>query len=253
MTDQKIILEAEKREVGTDKTLKLLRQKGRIPAIVYGGSDPAVAVSIDEKSLQSAIHSERGRNALITLKVADGSQAVLVKEMQRNPITRAIVHVDFQRVSLKEKIETSVPVHIKGEAPGVKLGGGVLEYVVREAKVRCYPAEIPASIDADVSNLQINASIKAKDLPVPQGVELLLDPESIIVTIVAPTILEEAPAPGAAEAAAGAAAAEPEVIKKGKVEEGEEGAAAPAAGAKAPAGGEKKPAAAPAAKPETKK
>src|SRR5205085_11943782 len=142
-------------------------------------------LSIDEKNLQAAIHSELGRNALITLKIDGTSHPVLVKEIQRHPISRAIWHIDFYRVSLQKKIETAVPVHVKGEAPGVKLGGGVLEHLVREVRVRCLPTEIPAALDADVAALQIGQAIKAKDLKVPAGVELLLDAEAMIINIVA--------------------------------------------------------------------
>ena len=245
-----IVLEAEKRELSTKGFVSALRRSGKVPAVAYGDNEASITLTLDEKSLQAAIHSERGRNALITLKIGATSHAVLVKAIDRHPITRAIRHVDLHRVSLKKKIEASVAIHVKGEAPGVKLGGGVLEHVLRDVRVRCLPAEIPASFDADVSNLQINTGLKAKDLPVPAGVELLVDPEAIIVNIVAPTILEETPAPGAAAAGT----AEPEVIKKGKPEEGAEGLPAGKAGAAA-TGDKKAPAAgaAPAAKPEAKK
>jgi large subunit ribosomal protein L25 len=239
-----LVLEAEKREQTTKGTLNALRRGGRVPGVVYGDKGAPLSLSVNEKSLQLAIHSERGRNALITLKLADSSHPVLVKEIQRHAITRAILHIDFHRVSLKQKVEAAVPVHVKGEAPGVKLGGGVLEHVTREVRVRCLPTEIPASIDVDVSTLQVGQGIKAKDLALPEGIELLNDPESIVINIVAPTILEEPTAAAATETAS----TEPEVIKKGKVEEGEEGAApagdkkaaAPAAGAK-PAAEAKKP------------
>lgn len=234
-----IVLQAEKREVKSKGFVKALRDTGKVPAVAYGDNEQPVTLVLDEKSLQTVLHSERGRNALITLKIGSDSHAVLLKEIQRHPITRAIRHVDLQRVSLKKKVEALVPVHVKGEAPGVKLSGGILEHVLREIRVRCLPTEIPASIDADVSALQIGNGIKAKDLPVPAGIELLIDKEAIVVNVVAPTILEETPAAGAAAATP---SAEPEVIKKGKVEEGAEGAA-PAAGDKkaaAPAAAEKK-------------
>ena len=248
---KELVLTAEKRNLETKGTVKALRRQGRVPAIVYGDKEAAMPLTIDEKQLQLAIHSERGRNALITLQIEKTSHPVLVKEIQRNAITRAILHVDFHRVSLKQKVEAAVPVHVKGEAPGVKLGGGVLEHLVREVRVRCLPTEIPASLDADVSNLQIGQAVRGKDLHLPSGVELLLDPEGMIINIVAPTILEETPAPGAAPEAA---STEPEVIKKGKVEEGEEGAAAPGdKKAAAPAAGDKKAAPAAGAKPEAKK
>jgi large subunit ribosomal protein L25 len=245
-----IVLKAEKRAPTTKGAVSTLRRQGRVPGVAYGDNEAPVALSIDERSLQAALHSERGRNALIQLEIDSASHAVLVKDLQRHPITRAIRHVDFQRVSLKKKIETQVPIHTQGEAPGVKLGGGILEHVVREVRVRCLPTEIPASLDLDVTALQVGQSLKVKDLPVPAGVEILLDPEMVVINVVAPTVLEEPAAAPAAEGAA-ATAAEPEVIKKGKTEEGEEGAA-PAAGAKgaAPAAGAGKAAA---AKPEAAK
>jgi large subunit ribosomal protein L25 len=239
---EEIVLQAEKRELSTKGTVRSMRRQGRIPGVAYGDNEAPISLSVDEKTVLSILKSERGRNSLINLKIDGSSHAVLLKEIQRHPITRSLWHVDFHRVSLKKKIETTVPIHVKGEAPGVKLGGGILEHVLRDLKVRCLPTEIPASIDADVSNLQVNQGIKAKDLPLPQGVELLVDPEVVVVNIVSPTILEEAPAADAAAAAAPGAAAEPEVIKKGKTDE--EGAAA--------AGGDKKAAAAP-AKAEGKK
>jgi len=241
-----IVLEAEKRETSTRGAINLLRASGKVPAITYGDNEAPVALTLDEKSLQAAIHSERGRNALITLKIGATSHAVLVKEIQRHPISRAIRHVDLYRVSLKKPIEALVPIHVKGEAPGVKLGGGILEHVLREVRVKCLPAEIPASIDVDVSNLQVNQGIKVKDLTIPAGVEVLTEKEGIIVNIVAPTILEEV-APAAGAAVAGATGAEPEVIKKGKPEEGA------AADAKAPAAGDKKGAAPAAEKKADKK
>src|SRR4029077_11380579 len=218
--EQELILKAEKREPATKGAVKTLRRQDRVPGVGDGGKGDPQPLSIDEKSLQQIIHSERGRNALITLQVADTSHAVLVKEIQRNAITRAILHVDFHRVSLKQKVEAAVPVHVKGEAPGVKLSGGVMEHVVREVRVPCLPTEIPSGLDADVSLLQIGQAIKAKDLQAPPGVELLIDPDAIIINIVSPTILEEPTVAAASEAAS----TEPEVIKKGKVEEGEEGA-----------------------------
>jgi large subunit ribosomal protein L25 len=131
MKAKELVLQAEKRELTTKGAIKTLRQKGRVHGVVYGDKEASLPLSVDGKSLHQIIHSEQGRNALINLQVAGTSHPVLVKEIQRHAISRAIVHVDFHRVSLKQKVETSVPVHVKGEAPGVKLGGGVLEHLVR--------------------------------------------------------------------------------------------------------------------------
>jgi len=246
-----IVLEAEQRPLSTKGEIKTMRRSGRIPGVAYGDNDKPVTLTVDEKSVQTILKSPGGRNALLNLKIGGASHPVLIKEIQRHPITRALWHVDFQRISLKKKIETKVPIHVKGEAPGVKVGGGVLEHLVREVRVRCLPTEIPASIDVDISNLQINQGIRAKELPLPKNVEILMDAESVIVHVLTVHVVEETPAAGAA--VPGAEATEPEVIKKGKVEEGEEGATA-APGAKPAAGADKK-AAAPAAgaKPEAKK
>jgi large subunit ribosomal protein L25 len=243
---KEIILEAEPRTPSTKHAVNLLRQKGRIPGVAYGDSEAPVALSVDEKTILGILHSQGGRNALLTLKIGGTSHPVLIKEIQRHIITRAIRHVDFQRISLKKAIETRVHVQVKGEAPGVKLSGGVLEHLVREIPVRCLPTEIPAAIEADISNLQINQGIKVKDLVLPKGVEVLLDAESVVIHVLAVHVVEETTV-AAEDAAPGAAGAEPEVIKKGKVEEGAEGAAA------APTGDKKAPAGAAPAKPEAKK
>jgi large subunit ribosomal protein L25 len=241
---KEIVLETEPRTLTTKGSVKVLRRNGRIPAVAYGDREAPATLSVDAKALWAILHSEGGRNALINLKMGESSHAVLIKEIQRDPITRLIRHVDFQRVSLKQPIETKVPLHVQGEAPGVKLGGGVLEHLVREIRVRCLPTEIPSAVDVDISNLQLNQGIKLKDLSLPKGVEVLTDSESVIVHVVAVHVVEETPV--AEAAAAVAEGAEPEVIKKGKTEEeGAEAAAAPA--------GEKKAAASAPAKSEAKK
>ncbi len=247
---KEMTLDAEPRTLTTKGDVKLMRQNGRVPGIAYGDKGGPVTLSVDEKSIQAILKQPGGRNALVTLKIGGASHPVLIKEIQRHPITRALWHLDFQRISLKDKIETKVPVHVKGEAPGVKVGGGVLEHLVREIRVRCLPTEIPTSIDVDISGLQLNQGIRAKELKLPEGVEVLMDAEGVVVHVLMVHVVEETPAPGAVAAAA--TGAEPEVIKKGKVEEGEEGAAKPAAAgdkkAAAPAAGAK----ADAKKPEGK-
>jgi len=240
---KEVILEAQSRDISTKHTLKDMRIKGMIPAIFYGHAEKAVSLSVNAKQFDEILHSGGG-NVLVNLKLGSDSKTAIVKQIQRDIISRKPIHIDFQAISMKEKIEVSVPIHIKGIAPGVKLSGGVMEHVVRELRVSCLPADIPASVDVDVSTLEINHSIAVKDLPKMEGIDILTEAASIIVNIVSPTILEEAPAPGA-EGAVAEAAAEPEVIAKGKKpEEGEEGAA-PAAGDKKAEAGKAAPAKAP--------
>lgn len=223
-------LAGKKRDTTTKSALRSLRVTGEVPAIVYGGKKSSVALSVQAKEFLQHLKAH-GLNVVMNLKLDKDTETVLVKEIQRDVITRQPIHVDFQRISLTEKIEVSVPVHVSGEAPGVKLSGGILEHILRELRVRCLPTNIPSAINVDVSGLQLNQGIKVKDISLPQGVELLTDSQHLVVNVVAPTILEEAPA-AAAPAAAGAA--EPEVIAKGKKpEEGAEAAAAPAKGAEA--------------------
>ncbi len=236
---KEVILEALTREGSTKHDLKDMRIKGMIPAIFYGHGEKVMPLSVNAKKFDEILHGGGG-NVLVTLKVGSDTKTAILKQIQRDIISRKPIHIDFQAVSLKEKIEVNVPIHITGIAPGVKLSGGVMEHVVRELRVSCLPTDIPSSINVDVSKLEINHSIAVKDLPKMEGIDVITEPNSIIVNIVAPTILEEAPAPGAEGAVAAEGGAEPEVIAKGKKpEEGEEGAA-PAAGdkkadAKAPA------------------
>lgn len=241
---KEIELEAEKREISRKSAIKALRRNGGIPGVVYGAKAAPIPLVVNALKVQKALQGAPGGQVLISLQMDGKTQPVIVKEIQRHPISRVIQHIDFQRVSLKDKIELAVAVHVKGEAPGVKLSGGVLEHLTRDVRVRCLPTDIPSELVVDVSNLQIAQGLKIKDLQVPKGVEVLDDHERLVVNVVAPTELEEVPV-----AAAETTAAEPEVIKKGKVEEGEAGAASvtPAAG------GEKKAAPPAEAKKEEKK
>jgi large subunit ribosomal protein L25 len=204
-------------------------------------------VAVNSKIFRAATHTKAGVNALFTLKFGSESTLGVIKEIQRHIIKHNPIHVDFQRINVKEKLELSVPTHPVGESPGVKNSGGILEHITREVRVRCLPDDIPVSIDIDVSKLELGHGVKVKDLPALKGVEYLTLPETIVVNIVAPKI-EEEKTPAAGDVAA--AGAQPEVITKGKKEE--EGAAAPAAGAK-PAAGAAPAKAAPAAKDEKKK
>ncbi|MFA6318512.1 MAG: 50S ribosomal protein L25, partial [Elusimicrobiota bacterium] len=185
----------------------------------------------------------------LSRKIGGKVETVMVKTIQRHPVTDLPIHADFQRISLTEKIEAKVPLHVMGEAPGVKTDGGMLQHELRFVTVRALPTAIPQSLAVDVSNLQLNERIQVKDLKAPEGVELLDSPEHVVVhvTLVKEEVVEVAPAEGVA---AEGALAEPEVIAKGKKpEEGEEGAVGAEAkpGAKPAAGAEAKPGAKPAA------
>ncbi|MBI5209570.1 MAG: 50S ribosomal protein L25 [Elusimicrobia bacterium] len=251
MTEQ-IQIDAKIREGGgrdTRKVLSDLRAKASIPGVVYGGKKPSVKVSLCVKDLMTA-RKKGGVNAILRLKLGADVETVIVKDIQRHPVTEAPIHADFQRISLTEKIEAKVPVHIVGEAPGVKSEGGILQHELRVITVRALPAAIPQNIPVDISNLKLNDRFLVKDLKVGEGVEVLHNPEQTLVhvTMVKEEVIEVAPVAGAEGVVA--EGAEPEVIAKGKKPvEGEEGEeAAPAEKGKAPAAAAGKAPAAPAGK-----
>jgi len=234
---QKVQLEIKTKDLVSQEKLNnnRLRKDGWVPAVMYGHGDP-MAIVIDAKLLNKAIHSEAGTNALFNLSLGGKGTLAIIKEIQRDIFTRLPIHIDFQRISEKEKIELNVAIHTKGEAKGVKEQGGILEHILRELHIRCLPENIPAFIEVDVTNLETHQGVKVSELVLPEGVEVLTAGDHTVVNIVIPRV-EEVPVAAPitpAEGVAAAPGAEPEVIAKGKKEE--EGAEAPAAGQPAGAG-----------------
>jgi len=243
---EKINIRAELRpEKSTKKSLSDLRKSTKIPGVVYGGGGQNLRVVVAGKELAHALKAG-GSNVILSLRHEKGEETVIVRELQRHVVSGSMIHVDFQRVDMHKKIEVKVPVRVLGEASGVKNQGGVLEHLLRELSVRGMPGEIPQKIEVDVSPLDVGHGLLVKDLKIPAGLEVLDAPDRVVVNVVH-AMKEEEVAPATAEA--GVEGAEPEVIAKGKKEEGEEGEAAPAEkGAKpgekaAAAPGDKKPAA----------
>ncbi|MBI2219724.1 MAG: 50S ribosomal protein L25 [Acidobacteria bacterium] len=216
------VLEAQKRGTFGKNEARRLRAKGLIPGVVYGGQGEGTPVAVNPKELMRILHSESGVNTLISLKL-DGSDArVLVKEYQLDPIEHALLHADFYRIVLDKMLTVTVPVVLRGEPKGVKQQGGVVDFVHREFEVECLPTDIPEKVEVDISELLIGQSIRVRDLPESPKWKAVSEPDMMIVHVVALKV-EEEPAPDvAAVAATPAAPAEPEVIKKGKVEKEEE-------------------------------
>jgi large subunit ribosomal protein L25 len=196
-----------------------LRRAGRIPAVVYGGqAGTAEPIAVDPKELSRLLHSQSGVNTLIALKLDGGEEArVLVREYQLHPVSHKLLHADFYRVAMDQVIRVTVPVHLTGEAKGIKVQGGIVDFVHRELAIECLPAEIPEHITVDVTELMINDGVRVRDLPAGRW-KAVSDADMLIVHVVAPRLEAE---PAAAEVAAPAAPAEPEVIKKGKADEAE--------------------------------
>ncbi len=204
-----------------------LRASGRIPSVVYGtaskGKAPeGVAVAVDPKALLRILHSDSGANTLITLKLDGGQSRVMVKEYQLDPITHHLLHADFYQLAMDKAITVTVPIVVNGEPKGVKLQGGLLDFVTRDIQVQCLPTDIPEHIDVDVSELMLHESIRVRELAVDPKWKAVTDGETMLVHVVMPKAEESATAAATDAAAAPAAAAEPEVIKKGKTEEKEE-------------------------------
>jgi large subunit ribosomal protein L25 len=222
-------LGAKPRTIMGKQAAKEVRRQGFVPGNLYGHGMTPVSLQVTERELLAALHTKAGENVVISLQV-EGVQLkesiCLIKELQHNPVTDKINHVDFTVISMTEKIDVKVPITLlhSAEAPGVK-EGGVLEMTHHELEVECLPTDIPEKIVISVKAMKIGDAIHVKDLAMPQGVTCKLDEEAVVVSLHPPMkeeVAGEEVAPG-----------EPEVIEKGKKpEEGAEAAAAAPAAAK---------------------
>ncbi|MGD0099011.1 MAG: 50S ribosomal protein L25 [Acidobacteriota bacterium] len=213
------VIEAQLRTPGGKNANRRLRKMGQIPAVIYGPGKPPVVISVNPSQVKAIFHSESGRNTIFGLSV-DGSEQnnAMVKDYQLDPVHGNLIHADFLEIAMDRLLELTVNIEIKGEAEGVKIDGGIMDFVTRSIEVECLPSDIPDSIKVDVTPLKINDYIRVKNIQTDAKVKILTDPEVVIVTIVPPIKEEEVPVEAAA-----AETAEPEVIKKGKaVEEGAE-------------------------------
>jgi large subunit ribosomal protein L25 len=206
------------------------RANGKIPGVVYGKGEEPLAIEIDHNHFHTVMRTVTSENLLVDLAI-DGVQSkkkAIIRDMQRDPVDGKLLHIDFQHISLTEKIRVQVPVVLEGVPDGVKNFGGIVNWMVRDLEVSCLPTDIPDKFVLDISPLKIHESLHVKNI-VAENVEILESPEETIVSVVPPTIIKEA-APVAAEGEAAAAAAaaaapteegaaEPEVISEKKAEE----------------------------------
>jgi large subunit ribosomal protein L25 len=216
-------LQAEKREGRGKNEARRLRARGRIPAVVYGAEKgKAVEIAVDPKMLLRILHSESGVNTLIGLHLAGGDTRVLVKEYQLDPIDHKLLHADFYQVAMDKTLTVTVPVVLKGEAKGVKQQGGIVDFVHREIEIEVLPGDIPESITVDISELMLHEGVRVRDVQT-EGSKWTAtsDPDMMIVHVVPPRA-EEVVAVADVAAVGAVVPAEPEVIKKGKLEKPEE-------------------------------
>lgn len=210
-----ITLEVTRREKTGKEVAKKLRKEGKVPAVVYGGHKDPVAIEVDRKSVTELIQkSEHGIRSVFLLKMAgtDQQRHAMIKNLEIDPISRKMQHIDFVRVVMDETVRVTIPVHITGVARGVKEGGGLLDFQVRELHVECLPNAIPDSIDVDVTPLSGHDFFRVSDLKLPEGVKVLDDPDRVVVGVT------HAKAEATAAEAGAEGTAEPEVIKKGKTD-----------------------------------
>jgi large subunit ribosomal protein L25 len=203
-------LKAEARAETGKGAARKIRAGGRVPAVVYGHDVEPLPVSIDAKELFHLLHTDAGMNVLVDMHVNSDQFLAMPREVQRDHIRGQFLHVDFLRIRRDEKIGVEVPIHLVGESHGVK-EGGVIEHHLWNLHLECFPQDVPSSIEADISGLGINESLKVADLDIPDKLTLLTSPDEAIVSVVPPPILrveEEVAAEGEEEAAAEEAAAE---------------------------------------------
>jgi large subunit ribosomal protein L25 len=224
-------LSAEFRDDQGKGASRRLRRMGKVPAILYGGHRDPRGLALDHQKLLTLLDNERFYSTILSVKVGDQSQAVILKDVQRHPARHAVVHVDLQRVVENEKIRIRIPIHFKGEsiAIGVKTQGGIVSHQKNDLEVSCLPKDLPEFIEVDVSGLALNQSLHLSDLKIPENVtlvELAHGRDSTVVSVHLPRA-EEEPEPTAVAAVEGAEVAPAE---------GAAPAGAPGAPGAAPAG-----------------
>jgi large subunit ribosomal protein L25 len=213
------VLVVPKREAFGKAALRDLRTSGFIPAVVYGLNEPPVAIAISPKTVARVISSEAGMNSVLLLQRegTDIQRTVIIKEVQRHPVTSRLVHVDFMRVDPTHMVRVKVPVRLVGLPYGVKTQGGMLEFVHRVIEVECLPSLIPPHIDVNVEAMKVGDSIRFDELNLASTLRILGDAHEVVAAVHAKVAEEAAPE---AAVAATPGAAEPEVVgKKGKKDE----------------------------------
>ena len=220
-------LTAQPRIATGRSAVKKIKQQGLVPAVVYGGKDQPVSLSINAREISTLLSHATSEHFLVDLEIADGGQKTsrlaLVQEVQHDPIRGDVLHVDFHAVNANETIHAEIPVEAVGEANGVKNYGGILEIALHALEVECLPKDLPELISIDVSALEVGDAIHVKDVKLPAGVTAHADGDLTVVRVAAPKV-EVEPTPAAE------AAAQPEVLKEKK--EDAAAAAKPAAPAK---------------------
>jgi large subunit ribosomal protein L25 len=216
-----ITIKCETRDVFGKNASRRLRREGKVPAVMYGGNESSTHLTLQKKDVFGILRSESGENTIFRAAIDTGSKDTMIKELQLDPVTDEILHIDLIQIAMDKALRVSVPVVVKGESVGVKAEGGFVDLITREVEVECLPGDIPEHIEVDITDLHLHQSLKIEDITFPKGVEGVTDPHTLIVLIEAPTKEEEI-VPEVEEEEEMEVMAEgeqPEVIKKEKEEE----------------------------------
>jgi len=228
MADERIRLEVKPRDDAGSAVARRLRASGMVPGVLYGAGTKAHPFTVEERELRRVLTGEHGLHAILDV-VFDGQKTehhAVLKEYQLDPVRPRLLHVDLHEVRLDQVIQTQVAVEAIGESPGVK-EGGALTLVLREVNVEALPMEVPDRLELDISDMTIGDSLRVSDIAVPEGVQLLDDPDSVVATVTPPTKVEEPEVE------------EEELLEGEEAVEGEaEGEAAPEAADESESGGE---------------
>lgn len=196
-------LNASKRGDTGKGSARRARAEGRVPAIVYGQGMEPLSISVDRREFVTALKTDAGLNVLLNIEVDGSTTTALTREIQTDPVRGTLLHADFVKIDLKQEVEVEVPVHVVGEAPGVK-EGGVLEHPLFTLHVRCLPTNVPESIDADISGLNIGDVLRVSELSEGRDFHILNDPEAVVASVAAPISEEQLEAMVAEAGAEGA-------------------------------------------------
>lgn len=228
------VVPAESRSETGKNVNRRLRSRGLIPGVLYGTGKAAVPVAVSPREITAILRSASGGNTLFDLDLGGTRRKVILKEFQREPLRGQLLHADFYEVALDKALEVKVPIELEGVPVGVKLQGGIVDFVTRELEVECLPVDIPERITVDISHLELGKHLRVSDLKLSDKVKILVEPDVVVAHVVLPRA-EVAAEAATTEAAPTeeAAAAEPEVIRKGKAEKEGEAEEKPEKGGKA--------------------
>jgi len=212
-------LSATARSTSGKGAARTTRRDGSVPAVIYGPAREPMALAVNAREFSRLIERVAAENTVIELNIDGTMSHTLIREIQRHPVKRDVLHVDFQELVAGEKVVVQIPLVLVGTPDGVRHSGGILNQIMQELECRVDPLNMPGHIDVDVTPVTIGHSLHVSDIVVPEGVEVLEDPDATVAVVAAPKT-EAEPVPGVEEAEA---PAEPELIRKPKAEEEGEG------------------------------